>query len=447
MSSDTGQVGDIHAARIGKRYTVRRPGRAGPNDGTLRNDLAQAIGSLGRRRPPPKDTTFWALRDVSFDISAGERVGIIGRNGAGKSTLLKILSRITSPTEGRAQVRGKVGSLLEVGTGFHLELTGRDNILLSGAIMGMRREEIKSKTDAIVEFAGVGRFLDTPVKRYSSGMYLRLAFAVAAHLEPDILLVDEVLAVGDADFQKKCLGRMAEIGSSGRTVIFISHSMPSVLRLCDRVMLLDGGRLVADGTPQQVIRAYLDTGLGSAAERCWPSPENAPGDEVVRLKSVRLRAEDGTVGEEIDVRRAFDIEVEYWHLSDDPELRPTVNLYLTNEDGICLFVSADFNNRAWWQSPRQTGLVLARCRIPGNFLAEGGVFVRTVVGSYDPLVIHAEVPDAVSFHIVDRSRGDGVRGVWASDWPGVIRPMLEWTVDLTSSGEERRSPEEPGGHG
>ena len=231
----------IRADGIGKRY------RLGATQGvaryrSLREDVAGLVSRrTGGARRAAKE--FWALRDVSFEIRAGETVGIIGRNGAGKSTMLKILARITPPTTGRGVTNGRVGSLLEVGTGFHPELTGRENVMLSAAVMGMRRSEVLSRFDEIVEFSGLSAFLDTPVKRYSSGMYMRLAFSVAAHLEPEILLVDEVLAVGDAEFQKKCLGRMEELGGTGRTVLFVSHSMPSVLRLCPRVILLDGGHV------------------------------------------------------------------------------------------------------------------------------------------------------------------------------------------------------------
>jgi lipopolysaccharide transport system ATP-binding protein len=411
---------------LGKQY------RLGVSGGfsryrSIRDELTEAV----RRRSPRKaaDRSIWALRNVSFDVAAGERVGIIGRNGAGKSTLLKLLSRITVPTEGRAVIRGRVGSLLEVGTGFHPELTGRDNIFLSGAILGMRRSEIQAKLDEIVEFAGVAPFLDTPVKRYSSGMYLRLAFAVAAHLEPDVLLVDEVLAVGDAEFQKKCLGRMEEIGRTGRTVLFVSHSMPSILRLCDRVILLDRGGVVADGNAQAVLRRYLDSGLGSSAERAWDVPAGAPGDDVARLKAVRVRNHAGTVTEEIDIRRPALVEVEYWHLADS-SARPTVTLHFVNEDGVVLFVSTDLTDRRWSAAGRRPGVVRARCRIPGNFLAEGRVLVTAALTTVTPPRLHGIERDAVAFQVVDRSQGDGVRGTYTSDWPGVVRPMLEWDVEI-----------------
>src|SRR5205809_625485 len=286
----------IQAEGIGKRDRIGATQGVGRYR-SLREDISELASRRGRKQERAK-RDFWALKDVSFEIEAGETVGIIGRNGAGKSTLLKILARITPPTSGRGETHGRVGSLLEVGTGFHLELTGRENIILSAAIMGMRRQEVWTRFDRIVEFSGLSKFLDTPVKRYSSGMYMRLAFSVAAHLEPEILLVDEVLAVGDAQFQKKCLGRMEELGGTGRTVLFVSHSMPSVMRLCARVILLDGGHLTADATGSQVVEEYMGRG-GGAAEREWPDLETAPGDGRVRLKAVRVVNERGELAPEI----------------------------------------------------------------------------------------------------------------------------------------------------
>ncbi|HEU5002988.1 MAG TPA: ABC transporter ATP-binding protein [Actinomycetota bacterium] len=415
----------VRAENLGKLY------RVGATQGAYRyrllgEELANKV-RRGRLGDDGRPRTFWALRNVSFEIGQGEVVGIIGRNGAGKSTLLKILSRITAPTEGHVQVRGRVGSLLEVGTGFHPELTGRENIFLSGAVIGMRRAETLAQFDQIVAFAGIERFVDTPIKRFSTGMYLRLAFAVAAHLEADILLVDEVLAVGDADFQKKCLGKMAEIGATGRTVLFVSHSMPTLLRLCPRVILLDHGGVVADGGSGEVIRAYLDSGLGSA-ERTWESISVAPGDEVARLKAVRIRTRGGVVNEEVDIRLAVGIEVQYWHLAKDTILKPSVNVHLVNDSGVTLFVSNDFNNEAWRQTERHPGVVTTTCWIPGNFLAEGRIFVTAAVSSYNPTLVHAIQTEAVAFQVVDRSVGDGVRGEYVGDWPGVVRPMLDWSV-------------------
>jgi lipopolysaccharide transport system ATP-binding protein len=432
----------IKLERLGKHYRLDRTTGGGRFAyRSLREELAGGLSSLSRRHKRRQERTFWALRDVSFEIAAGERVGIIGRNGAGKSTLLKLLSRITSPSEGRGEIHGRVGSLLEVGTGFHPELTGRDNILLNGAILGMRRQEIKAKVDAIVEFSGVERFLDMPVKRYSSGMYLRLAFAVAAHLEPDILLVDEVLAVGDAEFQKKCLGRMEEIGVSGRTVVFVSHSMPAVQRLCDRVILLDAGGVVADGPAQDVIRTYLDSGLGSSAERNWRDPRQAPGDELVRLKSVRVRDGDGTVSDEVEIHQHLDIEVEYWQLQERDDFHPYVNLHFSNQDGVLLFLACDYSNLEWRRHGRRAGVVTARCRIPANFLAEGRVFVLAAVSSMTPsIIVHAIEHDAVSFQVTDPTKGEGVRGEWVHEYPGVVRPMLDWDVRVEPGPEAVAAP-------
>jgi len=394
-----------------------------------RSALTEVIVTPFRRNGARRGEWFRALDEVSFDVASGTALGIVGRNGAGKSTLLKLLSRITKPTDGQAVMRGRVGSLLEVGTGFHPELNGRENVFMNGAMLGMRKAEIARKFDEIVAFAEVERFIDTPVKRYSTGMYVRLAFAVAAHLEPEILLIDEVLAVGDASFQKKCLGKMGEAAGEGRTVLFVSHSTPSILRLCDRVVLLDQGRVVSDGPSHEVIRRYLDSGLGSAVERTWETPEAAPGDDLVRLKAVRVRSE-GVVREQVDIRKPVEIEVEYWQLSSSNGLRPSVNLHVTNDDGVLLFVTNDFNNRHWWESPRGEGVVQAACCIPGNFLAEGRHIVLTAISTYNPTEVHVLEPDAVSFQVVDRSDGDGVRGEYANEWPGVIRPMLDWDVNL-----------------
>src|SRR5262245_27969472 len=258
MSSDA-----IRIERLGKRYRLGAP-RGAFSYGSLRDTLVEAPGEAWRRvrgalagGNGASAPVLWALEDVSFDVAPGEVGGIVGRNGGGKSTLLKILSRVTRPTEGVAEFRGRLGSLLEVGTGFHPELTGRDNIYLNGAILGMRRYEIRRKFDDIVDFSGVAAFIDTPVKRYSSGMYVRLAFAVAAHLEPEILVVDEVLAVGDAAFQRQCLGKMQEVSRSGRTILFVSHNMPAVTRLCERAVLLADGAVVEDGPAEQVVARYL----------------------------------------------------------------------------------------------------------------------------------------------------------------------------------------------
>ena len=384
----------------------------------LRKLLSPADGS---------DALLWALRDVSFEVREGEVVGIIGRNGAGKSTLLKVLSRITEPTRGQVVVRGRVGSLLEVGTGFHPELTGRENIYLNGAILGMKRAEIARKFDRIVAFAETERFLDTPVKHYSSGMYTRLAFAVAAHLNPEILVVDEVLAVGDASFQKKCLNKMEEVGSEGRTVLFVSHNIQAVTRLCPRSILLEQGRLAADGPTEEVVHTYLRTGAGVSAERRWPELSAAPGNDIVRLRAVRVRNDNGQINSHIDIRHPVGLEMEFQVLREGRVLVPNYHLY--NEQGLCLFVVGD-TSPEWRRRPRPAGRYTTTCWIPGNFLSEGTVMVHAALSTMDPLTGHFQVPDAVGFQVVDSLDGDSARGDYAGPMPGAVRPMLTWTTRL-----------------
>ncbi|MGI9089224.1 MAG: ABC transporter ATP-binding protein [Chthoniobacterales bacterium] len=283
----------IRAENVGKKY---RLGRAGQSVGyrTLRDTLSEGARNLfGRNGDRGSAEEFWALRDLSFEITQGEVVGIIGRNGAGKSTLLKILSRITEPTSGKVRITGRVASLLEVGTGFHPELTGRENIFLNGAILGMARVEIKAKFDEIVAFAEVEKFLDTPVKRYSSGMYVRLAFAVAAHLEPEILIVDEVLAVGDSEFQRKCLGKMKDVSRAGRTVLLVSHTMPAISALCTKAILMQSGRIAASGYPDDVIRTYL----GRSGGACYEKEISTQGSQARIAKAWIRLSDDGSSDE------------------------------------------------------------------------------------------------------------------------------------------------------
>jgi lipopolysaccharide transport system ATP-binding protein len=370
---------------------------------------------------------IWALRNVSFEIGRGEVVGIIGRNGAGKSTLLKILSRITDPTTGVAEINGRVGSLLEVGTGFHPELTGTENIYLNGVILGMKRREIERKFAEIVDFAGVEKFIDTPVKHYSSGMYLRLAFSVAAHLEPELLLLDEVLAVGDAAFQRKCFDKMEEVGKQGKTVLFISHSMPTVTRLCPRVILLDEGGVVADGPSRDVVGRYLRSGLGTTAVREWPSTDRMPGDSAVRLSRVRVLDDQGRASEAIDIRRPLTIEMDYEVTEEGWTFFPAFDL--CNEEGICAFATLDLDPE-WRGKQRPVGRWTSSVRIPGNYLAEGTILVDAAIITLHPKVKHVQERHAVAFQVVDSPAGDTARGDYAGPWDGVVRPLLPWTSRL-----------------
>ena len=430
----------IRVENLGKQYRI---GGTKKRHDTLRDLLASTLMAPLRRTgkllrgqatgAAELDETIWALKDVSFEIKQGEAVGIIGRNGAGKSTLLKILSRITEPTAGFGDIHGRVGSLLEVGTGFHQELTGRENIYLNGAILGMTRYEIEHKFAEIVAFAEVEKFIDTPVKHYSSGMYLRLAFAVAAHLEPEILLVDEVLAVGDARFQKKCLDKMQDVGERGRTVLFVSHNMSAITRLCERTILLDEGKVIADGPSHEVVSVYLSSGLASTAEREWPDPEKAPGDEAIRLRAVRVRTEDKQVTDAADIRRAIGIEMEYDVLEPGFKLMPHFALY--NQEGVLVFVAID-QDPAWRRRPRPIGRYASTGWIPGNLLAEGTMIARAAMRSIEPQKLHFDARDAVAFQVMDSLDGDSARGDWAGQLAGIVRPLLKWSTQFNPDSSE-----------
>ncbi len=412
----------ISARGLGKAYTISHKGRGAA---TLREALMQRLRRpFGGGNEDGNTETFWALKDVDFDVKRGEVVGFIGRNGAGKSTLLKILSRITAPTTGALDIHGRMASLLEVGTGFHPELSGRENVYLNGSILGMSRREIDRKFDEIVAFSGVEKFLDTPVKRYSSGMYVRLAFAVAAHLDPDILLIDEVLAVGDSDFQKKCLGKMEDVASQGRTVLFVSHNMNTVTRLCPRAVLLKEGRVIADGPSHEVTRAYLSSDHGTTAYRSWPDPASAPGDDIARVRSVRIVDEDGQTVEVVDIRKPVGIELVFDVLQPGHILVP--NFPVTNEDGVVAFHLNDWDP-AWRGRPREPGRYTTTGWIPGNFLAEGMLIVGAAVSTMNPVRVHFYATDAVAFQVVDSMEGDSVRGDFEGHYSGIVRPMLSWT--------------------
>lgn len=407
----------LELENISKRYFLGE-GRA--------TSLRDLIGRFTGGNKHVKSREIWALRQVSFSVEQGETLGIIGHNGAGKSTLLKILSRITRPTSGKGTIYGRVGSLLEVGTGFHNELTGRENIYLNGAILGMRRSEIEAKFDEIVAFSELEKFLDTPVKHYSSGMYMRLAFAIAAHLEPEILIVDEVLAVGDINFQRKCLAKMRDVGDSGRTVIFVSHDMQAVTRLCKRAIWLRGGEVVRDAAAAETVAEYLHEQSQTGAERHWPDNKSAPGNDIVRLLAVRVCDESGKTISAADIRRPVFIEMTYRVLAGGKVLVP--NLHFFNEQGICIFISHDWFS-GWRDRPRETGIYVSRVKIPGNFLSEGWIYVGAAISTYKPLSVHFAEWDAVTFNVIDTMEGDTARGDYAGVLPGIVRPVLDWTTE------------------
>jgi lipopolysaccharide transport system ATP-binding protein len=333
---------------------------------------------------------------------------------------------------GSAEIHGRVGSLLEVGTGFHGELTGRENIYLNGAILGMRKTEIDRKFDEIVAFAEVEKFIDTPVKRYSSGMYLRLAFAVAAHLEPEILIVDEVLAVGDANFQRKCLDKMQDVGQRGRTVLLVSHNMQSITRLCPRVILLDNGGILKDGRSYEVVSAYLNSGLGSSAAREWPDLAKAPGGDVARLRAVRVGTDDGRITEAVDIRRPVALEMEYEVLK--PGHTMFSHFQVFNQEGVHLFSAHDIDPM-WRRKPRPRGCYSTTAWIPGNLLSEGTMLVGAGLVTVDkgPCVEHFYEDAVVAFHVIDSNDGDSARGDYTGRMDGVVRPLLNWTTKLKSA--------------
>jgi lipopolysaccharide transport system ATP-binding protein len=358
---------------------------------------------------------FWALKDVSFEIKCGEVLGIIGRNGAGKSTLLKILSRVTDPTQGHADIWGRVGSLLEVGTGFHPELTGRDNISLNGAILGMKRAEIARKFDEIVAFAELEKFIDTPVKRYSSGMYMRLAFSVAAHLEPEILLVDEVLAVGDASFQKKCLGKMGEVSREGRTIVFVSHNMAAVKALCHKAILIKDGAVAASGMVANVADDYLLGTASGASAKEWRDPATAPGNESVRISYVRIIPPEGSA--QITIDTGVQIEIGFENFLENINLGCTV--YVTNRDGVLIFESG---HRISSDRDSHRGFYQVMGTIPGNLLNAGRYSLDVLFGK-DQRYVLLRIEGVVSFEVENTATG---RGSNMSVAPGVIRPLLSW---------------------
>jgi len=428
----------IRVEDLGKYYKI---GASPERYQTLRDSLADSITApvrrirrrLSTRKDPSLDNgrgnqdSIWALRHLNFDIHKGQVIGVIGRNGAGKSTLLKILSRVTEPTEGVAEIHGRVGSLLEVGTGFHPELTGRENIYLNGAILGMNRTEIDKKFDEIVDFSEVAKFIDTPVKRYSSGMYLRLAFAVAAHLEPDILVVDEVLAVGDAEFQRKCLGKMSNVAQEGRTVLFVSHNMSAILRLTEETIVLDKGQLVMRAPTARAVEQYLSSGYAEIGERIW-TPDEIPATAYpFSPVAVRIRDPHGRVVDTLRSVEPVTIEIQYRLEAPITGLR--VGIYVMTTRGEFVFTSFDTDDPGQYEKfrVRQPGTYFSRCVIPPDFLNEGRFVVGVNASTYQ-IKRYFQDEQALTF-TVDPSGAPGMQ--WAEPRLGAIRPRLDWRIETT----------------
>lgn len=429
----------IKAENLGKKYVIGHQTENGRyvalRDVLMHNarNLWNKTKDLTKGRPIIQGDTMeevWALRDASFEIHRGEAVGIIGRNGAGKSTLLKVLSRITEPSAGRVTIKGRVASLLEVGTGFHPELTGRENIYLNGAILGMASQEIRRKFDEIVAFAETERYLDTPVKRYSSGMYVRLAFAVAAHLEPEILLVDEVLAVGDAEFQKKCLGKMDDVSKTGRTVLFVSHNMLAIESLCKKAILLTNGFAAPFDSVGSAIDEYLSKKSHLSGEINWDSTDEAPGNDQVRLRAVRILS-DGQVTATPSINQDIEVQIDYWNLENNG--RRLVSIHLINSMGFLLFATSNMKAASlaedpWVYKKYPLGLFRTSCTIP-RFLLNTGMHSITLyingTMANDNII---KKPNVISLDVQD----DPSRvKEYSGEWTGAIRPKLAWkTVQL-----------------
>lgn len=415
----------IKVDAISKRYKIgTAPGKF--RYGMLRDQIAAIPAKLFKRDEGRVGIDYiWALKDVSFELEEGKVLGIIGRNGAGKSTLLKVLSRVTEPTRGTVSVRGRVGSLLEVGTGFHPELTGRENIYLNGAILGMKRAEIESKFDEIVEFSEVSQFIDTPVKRYSSGMYLRLAFAVAAHLEPEILVVDEVLAVGDAEFQRKCLGKMNDVAAQGRTVLFVSHNMSAILRLTQEAIVMQKGQMTMRAPTNEAVDYYLSSGQSQAGERTWDEDEIPPSSAPFQPISLKMFDPRGAIIDTVRSTEPVTIDLEYQLSAPLTGLR--VGIYLSTVRGEYVFTSFDVDEPALYEkhSVRLPGRYLSRCIIPGDLLNEGRYILGINASSFGVKRYFMD-ENAIGF-TVDPSAAPGMQ--WAEQRQGPLRPRLNWTIE------------------
>jgi lipopolysaccharide transport system ATP-binding protein len=418
----------VRARNLGKHYLIEPTAR---RSHTLKASLWQAAQSAFRRRGTAGGglRDLWALRHVSFELEQGTVLGVIGRNGAGKSTLLKILARVTDPSAGEAEYFGRVGALLQVGTGFHHDLSGRDNILLSGAILGMRRAEILRRFDEIVAFSDVEAFLETPVRHYSSGMYMRLAFAVAAHLDSEVLLVDEVLAVGDAEFQRRCLGKMDEVARNGRTVIFVSHNLAAIQRLTHQTMVLEGGRAALLAPTGDAVAHYLDQHAAAGGERLWPDPAAGRAQAPFVPLAVRVRDGSGRVVGAVRAGEPFSVEVDYRLQSPVHGFRVGVRFQTTG--GEDAFTSFDTDDRVVEprDGAREPGRYRSRCTVPGGLLNEGRFLLGLLARGWRRGLFSDEHALAIKVEPGD------AEGLWAEPRPGPFRPLLAWQVEPVAGGE------------
>jgi len=420
----------LKAENISKQYRLGLVGT-----GTISHDLNRwwnkvigkedpylRVGDVNDRSVKGSSDYVWALQDINFEVKQGEVLGIIGKNGAGKSTLLKILSKVTSPTTGEINTRGRIASLLEVGTGFHGEMTGRENIYLNGAILGMTKKEIISKIDDIIEFSGCERYIDTPVKRYSSGMTVRLAFAVAAFLEPEILVIDEVLAVGDAEFQKRAIGKMQNLSEEeGRTVLFVSHNMDTIMRLCTRAVLMKNGRIIENGNVDEIIDKYLNTEFGTSSSKKWDI--NNSNNKIVRIIEAKAHNSNFEVSKNFKITEKVGITITYEVLNSGNKIHSAFNFF--NSNGVNIF-DAHENNTELYHVKKKNGIYQSTVWIPANLFSEGVVIVGVALVTHDPFVKHFHETDAIAFNMIDDLSNSPTRGDYVGNMRGIIRPLLDW---------------------
>lgn len=397
----------IKVEGLSKKYTIGKQ-----KDGSLRNSLGNFFSGKSS-----KTNEFWALKDISFEIEKGDVVGIIGKNGAGKSTLLKILSQITKPSEGTIEIDGRIASLLEVGTGFHPELTGRENVYLNGTILGMTRKEVKAKFEEIVAFSGVEKFIDTPVKHYSSGMYVRLAFAVAAHLEPEILIIDEVLAVGDAEFQKKCLGKMKDIAGEGRTVLFVSHDIEAVSTLCNKGILLDNSQIKLTGDIHAVLKSYTENYQDSY--KVWPMSER-PGNEIVKLNKICIVNQNSEQINQVFIDQEFGVYIEYEVFEDDVKPAPNFHFY-TGTNIYCFIAIAE-------TASLKKGTYKAVTWIPAHLLNNQTYKIGVALTALKTVNVYLELKEVINIEILEHKTGRN--NEYGGTVPGVVRPEFKSEISL-----------------